>query len=113
MGYGVKANVDSSHRFLRAGSLCWIYLTNPGGGGDRVAVSGMSRSGRRVDTWVNSVSLRNFRVGFIPPGTLAYEFEDRDAARIWAALMESRFSAIRARRRELADSPRESGPGRA
>lgn len=94
MPYGVKANVKAPHRFLRMGSLCWILLTNPGWGGERVMVRGISRGGRRVSTYVDARDLQNFRPGWFPDAVQyhgAIPFESREEAAQWASTMNERF----------------------
>lgn len=73
--YGIKCNVRAPHRFMRMGALCWLVNRNPGGGGDRVEVVGMSRAGRIVHTWIDSRDLTNFRV--------AYASDERKAMQCW------------------------------
>lgn len=92
--YGVKANMKAPHKFLRMGGLCWIKLTNPGWSGAKVMVRGTSRSGRKVDTWVDSRDLKNFRAGWFSDSQeyrLAIPFGSREEAEAWAADMNERF----------------------
>lgn len=104
MTYAVKANVRAPHRFLRHGALCWVINTNPGGGSDKIEVWAMSRSGRKVVTWVDARDLGNYRAGYIPaadaegpipsPGERpAAAFPTREAAQAWADAMNKAFAA--------------------
>lgn len=91
MNYGVKANIKAPHRFLRMGALCWVKLLNPGNGGDRILVRGLSRGGRAVESWVDSRDLTNFRSAWISGPDQAMPFDSRAAAETWAVAMNSRF----------------------
>lgn len=96
MAYGVKANVKAPHRFLRIGGLCWVLLTNPGGGGEKVMVRGTSRGGRKVDTWIDARDMQNFRTGWFPDAKqyhFAFPFNSREEADAWAAGMNVRFGS--------------------
>ena len=97
MAYGVKANVKAPHKFLRMGGLCWVMLTNPGWGGEKVMVRGTSRGGRKVDTWVDSRDLKNFRAGWFSDSEeyrFAIPFASREEAQAWADDMNKRFSSL-------------------
>lgn len=78
MPYGVKANVRAPHRFLRYGGLCWVSLTNHGVGGAKIEVIGMSRGGRKVNTWVDARDLTNYRAGWIREFD-PYDYAGRDS----------------------------------
>ena len=94
MAYGVKANVKAPHRFLRMGGLCWMLLLNPGNGSEKVQVRGMSRSGRRVNTWIDARDLTNFRAGWFkedPAKICPMPFKSQDEAQAWADGMNERF----------------------
>ena len=93
MPYGVKANIRAPHRFLRMGGLCWMRLLNPGWGGDKVMVYGITRSGRRAETWVDARDLTNFRAAWFMDPMHAMPFESRQAAEDWAAVMNERFAS--------------------
>lgn len=96
MPYGVKANVKAPHRFLRFGGLCWVSLTNPGWAGAKIDVIGMSRGGRKVNTWVDARDLTNFRAGWTRPFDASYwagrpsyspypmTWDTREEAQAWA-----------------------------
>lgn len=66
VAYGIKANVNGAHRYVRSGALCWVLQTNPGAGGERLFVKGLSRGGRMVRTWIRRDKLENFRTGWVP-----------------------------------------------
>lgn len=92
--FGVKANVRAPHRFLRFGALCWLVLTNPGGGNDRFQVRGMSRGGRMVETWVDARDLTNYRAGWVHDDAQdVFPFETREAAQEWADAMGACYAA--------------------
>jgi len=90
MTYGVKMNVRAVHRFLRLGSLCWVQNTNNGWGNDRFLVLGISRGGRRVETWVNARDVTNARAGWIPEESPAFPFDSREHADRFAAQVNAR-----------------------
>ena len=65
-------------------------------GGERVMVRGTSRSGRKVDTWVDSRDLKNFRAGWFSDSEeyrFAIPFASRDEAQAWADNMNRPFGA--------------------
>jgi hypothetical protein len=99
VAYGVKANVKAPHKFLRMGGLCWMLLLNPGWGGEKVMVRGVSRGGRKVDTWVDSRDLTNFRAGWVPDNgwdkqqSPPMPFDSREAAQAWADGMNECFGS--------------------
>ncbi len=64
--YGIIAN-HKGNRYVKRGAKCFILFDNPGGGGERVKVSCISRGGRRIETFVGKTKLYNFRCGYIPP----------------------------------------------
>ncbi len=93
MAYGVKANIKATHRFLRLGSLCWIYLLNPGWANTKLQIIGRTRSGRLVETWIDSRDLENFRAGWLREGLNAYDFGTKEQAKLFAESMQRRFGA--------------------
>jgi len=95
MPYGVKANVRAPHRFLRFGALCWLANTNSGSGNERFQVSGMSRDGRIVQTWIDARDLENFRAGWFPEGREGskFPFDTREQAQEWAEAVAGAYSS--------------------
>ncbi len=96
MAYGVKCNIRAPHRFMRMGALCWLSLPNPGWGNERFEVTGMSRSGRMVTTWIDARDLTNFRAGWIPdneyPALRRFPFDSKEAAQEWADAIGATYS---------------------
>jgi hypothetical protein len=97
MPFGVKANIKAPHKFMRMGALCWVTLSNPGGGNDRFEVMGLSRGGRTVTTWIDARDLKNFRAGWIQDGEYPEQprlsFGTRESAQDWADGLNERFGA--------------------
>jgi hypothetical protein len=94
--YGVKANVRAPHKYLRMGALCWVSLTNAGGGNDRITVLGMSRGGRMVRTYVDARDLNNYRAGWHPGENFPYDtwkftWPSKDEAQSWADAMNATY----------------------
>lgn len=95
--YGVKCNVRAPHRFMRFGALCWVHLTNPGGGNDRIQVVGLSRGGREVTTYIDTRDLHNFRPGWIPddppfPQSNRFPWDTREAAQAWCDAVNASYA---------------------
>lgn len=95
MAFGVKMNVRAPHRYLRMGGLCWLYNTNNGWGNERFMVVGMSRGGRRVETWIDARDVHNLRAGWIDDrgllGKWRYPFDTREEAQAWADAINAAY----------------------
>ena len=93
MAYGVKANIRAPHRFLRFGALCWVTLLNNGWGNERLMVTGLSRSGRRVESWVDARDLHNWRAGWFPDHGEPIPFDSREDAEAFAEAMNELYAS--------------------
>lgn len=91
MPYGLKCNVKGRHKFLRSGALCWVILTDGGGGWSRLFVEGLSRSGRKVRTWVDSRDLTKFRPGWFAEGAAPWDFGSQTRALESAAWLNENY----------------------
>lgn len=95
MPYGVKANVKAPHRFMRMGALCWLHLTNNGNGQDKIQIVGLSRGGRKVETWIDSRDLANFRPGWIPEDPhyelRKFPFDTKEEAQEYCDFMNKKY----------------------
>ncbi len=101
--YGVKCNVKTAHKFLRLGALCWVLNHNKGNGSVRCEVLGLTRGGRRVRVWVNSMDLKNFRAAWVPQSVLdqPYYGMSKQEAEELAVDLEAEFGSKPIRLHEL------------
>lgn len=96
MDHCVVANVRRVGGILRTGAKVVILNTNPGWGGDRVEVYGISRGGRAVEAWVSRGHLTGFRRAHCTGLTgQAMRFTRADADR-WAMRMVLRSVGFKA-----------------
>lgn len=65
--FGVVANIEVTDRILRNGTKVWLIGGTGGEGWDRFVVHGLSRSPRRIEKWIPTKRLSNFRAAWMPP----------------------------------------------
>ena len=93
--YGLIANVMSD-RVLRTGAKVWIRYCN----GDAACplVTGLSKSGRRVQKYTHYKRLTNFRAAWIPEhlrDVVAWQWETKDEAAKCAAKLATMWDGVR------------------
>ena len=93
--YGLIANVMSD-RVLRTGAKVWIRYCN----GDAACplVTGLSKSGRRVQKYTHYKRLTNFRAAWIPEHlrkVVAWQWETKDEAAKHAATLAAMWAGVR------------------
>ena len=64
--WGIKCNMKEGDSKIRTGALCWIANTNGGSGNESMRFLARSRGGRRIDIWMATKKLNNFRVSWVP-----------------------------------------------
>jgi hypothetical protein len=80
--WGVKCNLIAARSDVAAGALAWVRLTNPGNCADRIEVVIRSRGGRRIQLWLDSKYLTNFRAAWMPENM-------RDRCNVWGTRAEA------------------------
>ncbi len=65
--FGIVANVVEIDRVFRLGAKLTIIRLNPGGGNDRLFVSGMSRGGFYIEKYIPIWRLDKFRAKWLKP----------------------------------------------
>ena len=71
---------------IRAGALCYLMLTKPGNGHDRIKILARSRSGRWIAKWEDMKRLSCFRFKTLPPEHPLYADERiTDGREAWLA----------------------------
>lgn len=63
----VACNYAEGTAAVAEGALAFVWLTNPGGGNDRIQVLARSRGGRWIRKWEDMRRLTNFRRKNLPP----------------------------------------------
>lgn len=89
--FTIKANIRVPHRFLRMNTKCIII----GGNDDKsmLWVIAVSRSGRKVETWVNAFDLGNYIPHWIKAEFgYGYCYETREEAKEVCDYLQSTFA---------------------
>lgn len=63
----IQCNYVVGTKVCSVGARAYVWLTNPGGGSDRIQVLARSRGGRFVERWEDVRHLRDFRLKTMPP----------------------------------------------
>jgi hypothetical protein len=63
----IACNYTETTNICPKGGLAYVWLTNPGGGNDRIPLIARSHSGRWVHKWESMKRLENFRFKTLPP----------------------------------------------
>lgn len=63
----IQCNYAVGTKACAEGARAYVWLTNPGGGNDRIQVVARSRGGRFVERWEDIRHLRDFRLRTMPP----------------------------------------------
>lgn len=63
----IQCNYAVGTKVCAEGARAYVWLTNPGGGSDRLQVIARSRGGRFVERWEDVRHLRDFRLKTMPP----------------------------------------------
>lgn len=87
--YVVACNYTEGTGVAAPGALCYVSLSNPGGGSDRLLIVVRSRGGRWVQKWENIRRLANFRLKTLPPEHPRYQDQRiQDGSSEWAVGLE-------------------------